>query len=385
MSTPIKVAHVTLTMKPGGIENFVVSFARSLRNTNFKFTMVCLDGGGDLLDDIHSSGFRSFVLNRRPGLDWRLVISLVRIFSREKFDIVHTHNEAAHFYAGLAARLSRVPCLITTEHSRHYIDDAHMRRRLQKFLMSRITDRWVTVSEELARVSVERDGLALKKLSVIPNGIDVERFMKPDSADDKLYALRREIGVPEKAKIVIMVARLHPLKNHEMLIQAMAEIKDQNDNVHVILAGDGEMRDQLVRLTQSLGLGSIVHFLGYKQDVRTHLWLSDVFVLCSKTEGMPLSLLEAMAARVPLIITRTANKAELITDGVNGKVAESDVKALASALSDALRDPDKSRKMSENGFEFVREHFSLETMMNRYQGLYKEIIGERLKNFNLCS
>ncbi len=373
----IKVAHITLCMEPGGIENFVVNFSHYLNHSRFKLFVICLDSGGILLDEINSSGFKSFVLHRRSGVDWKIIISLARIFLKEKIDIVHTHNEAAHFYAGLAAKLILHPRLVTTEHSRHYIDDNYKKRRLQKFLMSKITDRWITVSGELARLSIVKDGLSSKKVAAVQNGIDINHFIPLYAIQNELAELKKKINIPENAKIIIMVARFHPVKNHALFIQAISGIRGQIDNVHVIFLGDGELRDELIKLTQKLRLDNIIHFLGYKKDVRTFLWLSDIFVLCSKTEGLPLSLLEALAAKVPVIITRSANRAELIKDGVNGKVVESDADSLSLALVTLLTNQDYCKKISEEGFNFVREHFSIETMIKNYEDIYEEVLEKR--------
>lgn len=368
-------------MGPAGVEHFIINFARRLNRKCFDLTVGCLDAGGVLLDEIHSLGCSSFVLSRQSGLDWRLVVSLARIFSKQKFDIVHTHNQAAHFYAGLAAKISRVPCLITTEHSRHYIEERRI-RRLEKLILSSFTDRWVNVSQELAQLSIEKDGLLSKKVRVIPNGIDIERFRKPMSFYNDyndIARMKKGLGIPSDAKLAIMVARLHPIKNHKILLQAVAAIKERIKNVHIILVGDGELRDDLMELAQQLGIGNRIHFLGYRQDIPELLWLSDLFVLCSFTEGMPLSLLEAMAAGVPVIIARTANKAGVITDGVNGKVVETDTKALAVGLANILENQDHYKRLAENGFEFVSKHFSLETMMKQYESLYEEILERKQK------
>jgi len=375
----VKLAHIVLGMEPGGIENLIVNMARQIDRKSFDMTVGCLDVGGFLLNDINMLGFNSFILKRKPGLDWKSVLSLARIFIREKFDIVHTHNEAPHFYGGLAAKLAGIPCLITTEHSRHYIDDNYERRRLQKLLMSKITDQWVTVSEELARLSVEKDGLSPEKVVAVPNGIDVERFIRP--IDISAARWKNDIGIPENAKVAIMVARLNPIKNHELFIRALAELKDMTD-VHAVFVGDGELLNTLTQLTKFLGLENKIHFLGYRQDIEKFLWISDVFVLCSKTEGLPLCLLEAMAAKVPILITDTANRAGLITHGVNGQIAENNVKSLATALTNALKDTVYYKKMAEKGFDFVKEHYSLKTMMSRYQCIYERILKEKsnLKN-----
>lgn len=172
---PIKIAHFTLSMAPGGIEMLIANLAAALDRERYDLTVCCLDSGGTLLEKIHQLGYKSIIFQRSPGLDWRLIIRLAKWLHKKKLHIVHTHNQAAHFYAGLAAWLVRVPCLVTTEHSRHYIEK-RFRRRLEKAMLYQITDQWITVSETLKKRSLEIDGISSKKLNVISNGIDPNAF-----------------------------------------------------------------------------------------------------------------------------------------------------------------------------------------------------------------
>lgn len=374
MSSKSKIAHITLRMEPGGIEQLIVNFARNVDADQFEIKVYCLDGGGVLLNDIHAIGFESAVLNRQPGFDWRLIRSLARLLHRDGMDIVHSHNEGAHFYGALAARLARVKGVITTEHSRNYIEDRLVVRRMEKRVLSMITDRWICVSRELADISVHEDGLSPQKVTVLTNGIDIDRFIPPPDAEAVLAALREEIGLSPADKLVLMVARLHPIKNHDLLIRALETLKGVMDDVHLLFVGDGELKNDLMALADSLGVRERVHFLGYRPDAERFLWLSDIFVLCSRTEGMPLSLLEALAAKTPVLITEGANRAGLIADGVNGKVVAGDAAALAGGMREILQSPEVWRARSEEAFAVVQQRFSLKSMVRGYEAVYRKLL-----------
>lgn len=368
---PIKVAHITLSMDAGGIENFILNFARSIDRKLFELTVGCLDHGGVLLNDIEKLGHKSFVLSRRPGLDWRLVLRLGRIFREGGYQIIHTHNQASHFYAGLAAKLAGVPCLITTEHSRHYID-LKLRRRLEKRFLNFLTSAWVTVSDELADMAVETDGLPRSDITVIPNGIDADRFSLRESPEHAscLIDLRRSLEIPRDIKVAIIIARLHPIKNHAMLLRAISSSDKLKDQLLVLIVGEGELRRDLTNLSHELGLSRCVRFLGLRKDIPQLLALSDLFVLCSQTEGLPLSLLEAMAAKVPVLITRAANRAGLITDGTTGKIVDNSPQALRGGMLEMIGRWEHSLALAEKAAYLVQESYSLESMMSRYIELY---------------
>lgn len=371
---PIKVAHITLSMNTGGIENFIVNVIKSL-NDAYNFTVGCLDSGGPLLKEVERLGHKSFVLNRRPGFDWKLLFNLIRIFRREKFDLIHTHNEAAHFYGGLAAKLAGVPYLITTEHSRHDLDE-RLRRRVEKRFLALLTNKWITVSSVLADAAITKDGLSSEKVSVITNGIDINQFSRFN--DDKYCkTLKKNIGIPEDVSVVTMVARLHPIKNHAMLLKAIGSNEKLQKKVHVLFIGDGEMRKNLLKLSAQLHLTVRVHFLGIRKDVPELLSISDVFVLCSLSEGLPLSLLEAMAAKVPVVITKSANRAFLVIHDKNGTVVENSPEALAQGIIDTLSNKQRSLLLVQNGFELVNRKFSLATMAAAYKEIYTNFLQKR--------
>lgn len=375
MKIPLNVVHVSLTMGTGGggLENIIVNLIRELNGDIFKSTVGCLDEGGVLLERLQDTGVKSFVTGRKPGLDTGLIIKLSRLFSRKKIHIVHTHNQAAHFYASIAAKLARVPVIVTTEHSRHNTEHKRI-RQFEKRMLAKITDKWIVVSEELAEKAVREDGVPQGKIVVVKNGVDFKAFSQGECEKIQGLEVREQLKIPSAAAVFIMVARLHPIKNHTLFLQAFAQLVREGKDVHTLFVGDGECREGLERQCRTLGIEGNVDFLGYREDVAKLLKVSDVFVLCSKTEGLPVSLLEACAAEVPVLITRSSNKAALIRDKENGTVVRGTLEELLGGMHAILQDMERAREMAVRSAQLVREDYSLRAMANRYQGIYLDLL-----------
>jgi glycosyltransferase involved in cell wall biosynthesis len=368
------IAHITLSMAPGGLENIIVNLSKETNKDLFKVTVGCLDSGGELIEQIHAAGHESFITSRKTGLDWQLIVYLAKSFAKKRFHIVHTHNQAAHFYAGIAAKLAKIPILVTTEHSRHNTDKI-WRRQLEKRILCALSDKWITVSEEIAAQSIEKDGLPANKISVIRNGIKFSNFRKSNNPR-KIITLqtKQELGLPENSKVIIMVARLHPIKNHALFLESFAGISKRCHNTHALIVGDGVCLESLTVQCKSLKIDDRVHFLGYRSDVSSLLHISDVFVLCSRTEGLPVSLLEACAAGVPVLITEKSNSAQLIENGLTGTVVSSNKEDIEKGLTHLLSNHSHVKQMAEKAAEIVKHEYSLTKMASRYDALYTELL-----------
>ena len=369
----LKVAHITLSMEMGGIENFILNFAANAKDKRIEMIVVCLDSGGELISEVNKLGIQSYIFKRKPGFDWRIIFTLYRFFLSKKIDVVHTHNQASHFYAAIAAKMCGVPVIITTEHSRHNVD-LYFRRRVEKFLLSQITDYWVSVNEKLAMQSRIADKLQSEKIKCIPNGIDILRFQQPNSLflAQRAVSIKKEIGIPGDAEVIVMVGRLEPVKNHSLLLHAASRLKCNINNIHIVLVGDGPLKNDLKELAKQLDISDRVHFLGIRKDVNIVLWASDVFVLCSKTEGLPLSLLEAMAAKLSIVTTRSANGSGLVLNKINGMVAENDAQSLAECIECLIANTEYRRKLVKTGFDLVARNYSIKKMISQYEFLYRK-------------
>jgi L-malate glycosyltransferase len=372
--TPLHVGHVTLTMEQGGIENLIISLGKNAAREQMKCSVYCLDGGGELTETAERLGMQLRLFRRRPGMDWRLILSLARGFRADNLHVVHTHNEAANFYGCLAARLAGTPVVINTEHSRHYIDE-RWQRRIEKRFLALLTDRLVAVSAELRRCSLYTDRINPEKLAVIVNGVDQDRFtsVRPGAAAE----FRSREGISPRAMVVTIVARLHPVKNHPLLFRAIKLLAGKLPDLRLVVVGDGEEKAALELLVDNLGLAGVIKFLGSRRDVPVILKASNMLVLCSSTEGLPLILLEAMTAGIPVVVTKGANSSGLVRHGINGLVSGDTAEELALAIT-ALYEADPSNAdMTAAAYELATSCYSLDRMSDEYGRLYRQCLSRR--------
>ncbi|MDA3832674.1 MAG: glycosyltransferase [Spirochaetales bacterium] len=366
----LRIAHITLSMGVGGIESLILNLCESMEGENLHFTVVCLDEGGQLLQRVKDIGAEAIVMERKPGLDVGLIFELVSLFRRRKFDVIHSHNQACAFYAGIAAFLARVPVSVVTEHSRHNTGD-HLVRKLEKKFISMLVHTWVTVSNELAEKAVAEDLLAERKIKVIVNGVKLQQGLRHN--EDVIRELGGKFNLEQKI-IIVMVARLVPIKNHDMMLDALVTLNQDDDRYILLLVGDGPCRETLELKTHDMNLFSNVMFLGHRKDITKILSCADVFVLCSHSEGLPLALLEASSVGVPVVITEPSNGAGFISDGLNGRVVKQASVPLAGAIRACIEASDDSSAMAAVARTKVVREYSLEKTVQQYKDLYLSLL-----------
>jgi len=354
----IPLVHVTFGLDVGGQEKLLVELARHADLGRFSLTFVSLGGRGSLAGDLEACGARVIALGQPTGLKPGLFFRLMRLFLLERPTVVHTHDLRALFYAVPAAWLTRVPKVVHTRHGR----DVHATRRQIAIIrqLSKLIDRFVCVSEDVATLS-RRQGISGSKIGTILNGIDVERF-----------ALS---GLCPCGPIV-SVARLSPEKDVANLIRATAMAVKQSPQLRVEVAGGGPCLEDLKRLAASLDVGDRITFLGEVRDVPAVLAGARMFVLPSRSEGIPLTVLEAMACGLPVVATRVGGLPEVVEHGVTGLLVPSDDPgALAAAMVLIWNDPDRRDRMGRAGRQRAEERFDVRRMVADYEALYREGTG----------
>jgi L-malate glycosyltransferase len=258
--------------------------------------------------------------------------------------------------------------VIFTEHGRHYPDIVSRKRRFaNRLVLSRLADEITAVSRFSARSLADIDGFGGRAIQTIDNGIEAARYL--ESRDR--HALRRRLGLDPRRRYVISVARFHPVKDHATLIRAFEQVAAARPDVDLLLAGDGPLRADLERQVAEAGICSRVRFLGVRNDVADLLRAADLFVLTSRSEAASITLLEAMASSLPLVVTAVGGNPEIVRDGVEGVlVPRGDAAAAARALGRLLDDPCAAREMGMAGRARVIERFTLEATVNQYHHRY---------------
>ncbi len=339
------------------MEKLLVEFAKHADRDRFDLQFVCLGPHGPVADEIAEFGWQVTSLGFAPGLRAGILYQLVREFARIRTDVVHTHNNNPLIYAGPAARLVGVPGVIQTRHGQS--TGTSPKHRFAFRLATMCAQRVVCVSQDSRRLSA-REGVADRRLTVIRNGIDTQRFTYLGPAP----------GGP-----VVMVGRLVPLKGVDTLLRAVALVVHQRADFRLEVAGDGEARPGLEALARELGLDNHVRFLGNVRDVPGLLARSACLVLPSLSEGISLTLLEAMARGLPVVATDVGGNPEVVEDGVTGRlVPPANPEQLAAALLELATVSEKTQAMGQAGRARVERVFDVRRMVAEYEALYLKVV-----------
>lgn len=369
---PLTVAHVVQNLAVGGLERVVINLMTGSKQRGGRSILYTLGEGGELVAELASSGFEVIPLGKRPGMDYRLPFTLSRSFRGRGVNVVHAHNFSPLVYGSIAGRLARVAGVVYTAHG------VKTSSRKKPYLFQRLglVDKMVFVSEDARKAALRRGGLADRDVETIVNGIDLDRYAGGRGFD---RAQKKEaLGIQPGESVVGIVARLTPAKDHSNLLRAFKIVLDSGARATLLVVGDGELRRELEAETAALGIRDRVIYLGSRSDVPELLGLMDVFVLSSYTEGLAMTLLEAMAAGLPVVATAVGGNTEAVADGETGIIVPPrDAPALAGAVRELLLDRDKSTAMGQNGRRRAFALFGIDTMVRKYEKIYYSIIGGR--------
>ncbi|MBI2298881.1 MAG: glycosyltransferase, partial [Armatimonadetes bacterium] len=329
MAGCVVVAQVVNSLGWGGLERVVLDLCRGLDRARYRPVVVSLSPDVPRRPEFTAAGVPVFV-EPQHGLDPRLPFRLAALFCRERVGLVHAHNFGRYFYAGPAARLARLPSLYT-EHSNTLPSERAL--WLAQPALSRRADRVVCISGAGRGWLVARQGLAPERIEVVPNGIDVAYYASGERA-----AARAELGLNDGMVAIGTAGRMVPVKDHALLLRAFTRLREGMPSARLVLAGDGPLREATEALARELGIASDTQFLGLRQDVPNVLAALDVFCLPSRSEGLPLAILEAMAAGLPVVATAVGGVVESVEARVGRLGPAGDAAALAAALAELACD-----------------------------------------------
>ena len=362
------VAHVLTSLEIGGGERVALDLAGGQVAAHHEVMVVSLAPApdGPLEPAFRERGVAVHrVAKASPErFDPTLAFRLAALFHRRRVDVVHLHNRLPLVYGSVAGRLARAVVV----HTRHGPRPSTPRLRLLLRGAGKLLHAYVTVSPEIGEVA-RREGCDPSKLSVIENGVDMARF---DVGPGDREAARAALGIPAGAWVVGSVGRFAPEKDYPTLVRAMAPLL--GPAARLVIVGDGDEMGAVRAEVDARGVGAFVMLPGARDDVPRYLAALDAFVLCSRMEGMPLGVLEAMAAGLPVVATAVGGLPRLIDDAQTGYlVAPGDEEALRGRLG-ALRDnPEAGRAVGARARAQARAHYSRETMVRRYLDLYAEV------------
>lgn len=367
----MRVLHVVPDLVPYGLENMVASLLRSLDKARFETGVISLyaEPKGGLEDSLREAGVRLYHLEKRRGLDLRMYPRIRSVLREFRPDILHTHNYVLRYTYPVAAAL-RVPAMV---HTIHNVADREVDRTgmwLQKWAFRRGV-KAVTIADEVS--ASFRRVYGFPETALIPNSIPVRQYSAPAVSRAEW---RSRNGVAADEFVYLSVARFWPQKDHHTLLQAFAKGPGRRGGARLLLAGEGALREATEDLGKRLGIATQVSFLGQRGDIAEALGAADVFVLSSRWEGNPLSVMEAMSAGRAVLATSVGALPELVRQGLDGLlVAPGDAAAMGDAMCLLQAQPAMLQKMGNSGRERALERFDLPAMVQAYTQLYEQVLG----------
>ena len=359
-SDGMRVMIVVHGLETGGAEMMVLHLARELDRAGHPVRVVSLHGDEtDVAGLMRRAGIDVVALNKAGGPDPRTVLRLraqMRDFSPT---VVHTHLPVLEYVLPAARLYGRRVGII---HTVHNLARAETRHRVLRAVNRRAFSHGVVpvaLNEEVRSSICREYALPPSAVPVVGNGIDLDAFRGPQ---------RR--GLRGAGARLLCVARLAPAKNHALLLQTVARLRESGRDVSLTLVGDGPLRGALEERARELGISERVRFAGRRTDTAAFYRDCDLFVLLSDYEGMPMSIIEAMASGLPVVATRAGGVAELVDDGVNGALVEADAAAAAGAIAAICDDPALYARLSAGAVR-TSSHYSAEAMMEKYVDLYR--------------
>lgn len=378
MKDRVTVLYPITDLARDGAQRQLLELVKGLDKERFKPIVLTMRSGGDMeLEFGEIPEVQVISLERHGKYDLTYPLRVLRLLRRMKVDVVQPFLTPATFFGLLPALLCRVPVKIATERNskgRNSMGFGFCLYMQMEDFIARFAD-WVVSNSEAGRDYVIQRGIPRKRTRVIYNGVNLERL---SVAEEDIGRIRSRLCIPPGGKVVGIMARLFPQKDHFTFLRAAAIINQTLPDTRFALVGDGPRRSALELLSQELGINSKTVFFGEQPDVGTYLSIFDVAVLTSEAEGCSNSLLESMALGKPVVANDVGGNRELVDHGKNGLLVPfGDYNALADAIVNLLQNYESARIMGRRARENVISQFSVAHMVQQYEVLYEETLARR--------
>lgn len=397
----MKILHVHTDLLGGGIEGMIVTLATTTKSLIETEVGICWcptnhpAPPADFLQLLEQKGIELFRISPpflSPCYPWRLL----KVIHRFRPDVLHLHGTTLGVLGGIIGKILRLPVIVYTEHVSLLLVPKWLRQARK--LTAHLPHWTVFVSSSLRNETVEKNLLPQIKnrSSVIHNGIDLSEYLRVSSLPNKIsllknkklnptqqltiFSLKKELGLEADTILVGNIGLFWPVKGQEFLIRAMARIeeKKRKNPIHIVLVGRGENEDRLRSLAQELDIREKIHFLGWRKDIPNILQALDIYVQPSLSEGLPLAVVEACAAGLPIIASNVGGIPEIIRDNIDGLlVPPANEQAIAEAIVKLLSNPDLATRLAQQAQKRAFSEFSAEAMTTKYVDLYFDLLKRR--------
>lgn len=374
VNTPRRVLHFLESGGLYGAENVVLNLSREMMKANDYIPVIgCIVQSKDesvaLLEKAKDYGIETHRIVIRNTIFPLGILGFLFSLQKLHIDLIHSHGYKASIIGFVARMILRIPVLPTC-HLWFWGEDCPLKFRLMtklEIFLYRYFRAITVVSQPIKQILVDR-GIVAEHVHIIKNGINLDDFKRIDPVERK--KMRADFGVGEKIPLIISLGRLTEQKAHIDLIRTAEILKSRGLEFIVMIVGDGELRDELDRMIRRHGLEEQVRLLGFRDNTSQLLQMSDIFILPSLDEGLPMALLEAMACRIPVIATPVGDVPQLLGWGANGILVESrDVDGFAEAISHLISQ-ENDMNLVDRGYQEVKNTYSSEVMFNNYKAFY---------------
>jgi glycosyltransferase involved in cell wall biosynthesis len=362
------ILHVTFDMRIGGTEMVIKNIIEGNKNESHKMSIFCIEEPlGPWGQDMRTAGVKVSSVARKEGFDVSVIKALRKHIKANKIDILHCHQYTPWVY-GTIAGLGTNTKIIFTEHGRFYPDSSSWKRRFINPLLGLFTHKITAISKATKQALVDYEFLSYSKIDVVYNGIKALNTNTQKSSE-----IKAQLNIASTALVYGTIARLDPIKNHRMMIEAFAKNLETLPDSILVIVGDGDLMDELTNLVSKLDIKESVIFTGYISYPQDYLAFFDIFLLSSLSEGTSMTLLEAMSLSKPCIVTDAGGNKEIVIDGETGLVTDNDnTKQFSEALTLLGKQAEVINLYGHKANTRFHEKFDIEQMSKSYSNCYGE-------------
>ncbi len=365
----IRVLYVIDSLSVGGAEKLLLNLVSHMDHTRFEFYVCCIKvlRGNALAEQFNKLGVPVHVVNAKHLYDPRVFLNIAQYIHRHNIDIIHTHLQYADIIGGIVGFIMRRPVVSTL----HNVPMAYDKQRFDRRILTRLVARHLTkvlvpVAPRVSELFAGEWGIPKDRFQTICNGVQVTDYID--------IPARRPQRNASSGPVITNIGRLTPQKGQLHLLEAAKLVLEHHPNARFMIVGQGHLHPKLIQRAEALGIVDQVTFAGVRHDIPNILAESDIFVLSSLWEGLPLTAMEAMAAACPVVLTDVGSNSELAKTGVHGLIVPpNDVQALANALLELLEDEERRVTMGLAARERVQQNFNVETLADQHGLLYERI------------
>jgi glycosyltransferase involved in cell wall biosynthesis len=380
---PLRILHI-LEATGGGTKRHLLDLVQGMDRELITHVVACPrqrhahSRHETILPELTKSGIPYYVIDMRraihPWYDLKALLQLLLLLRRERFDLIHVHSSKAGFLGRLAALLLRRRPVIYTPHGLYFLGQKGWRYHFYRLLEQTagyFTDRVIAVSASEKAALIDARIFSPQRVVLIENGIDVKKYIPPVDR----WSVRQQLCLPEKGPVVGTVSRFVPQKNPEMIFEITRYLIHTIPNIHFIWCGEGELLSYYQKRASLEHLLPQLHMPGFSVDVRKVLASLDIFIAASSFEGLPYSVLEAMACALPVVATNSGGLRDIIRHEQTGLLLQTDSPSeFGAAISDLLADSERRHILGSAGRRLIMQHFTVQESLRQTQQLYIDLI-----------